>query len=95
MLWMDHFWNPPKANGAVVALDPPLHGARLDDAPACEHGNRMAVIKRNPDCAGQLVLRYWGCHCVQPLAGAELFRCVREMRRALERRRRRQPPEPE
>ena len=95
MLWITRDYKLPKATGAVVPLDPPLHGARLNDAPACEHGNRMAVIKRNhPANPGGLVLSYWSCKCVQPLAGAELFRCVREMRRALERRRHRQLQRP-
>jgi hypothetical protein len=85
MLWTDRMMQRVK-NAAVVRLDHPLHGANINDAPACEHGQVMATIKRHPDHG--LVLRYWRCHCEKPLVGAELYRCIREMRQALLRQKR-------
>jgi hypothetical protein len=86
MLWTDR---PLKRTGGdaggVVRLDPPLHGACVNDAPTCKHGNRMATIKRDAESPSGLVLQYWRCRCVVPLAGAELFRCIREMRQAIAR----------
>jgi hypothetical protein len=50
----------------------------------------MATIKRDPESPSGLILRYWRCHCEAPLVGAELFRCIREMRQAIGRQRVRQ-----
>ena len=38
-----------------------------------------------------LALQYWRCRCVAPLNGAELFRCIREMRQAIARSVRQRP----
>lgn len=93
MLWIDSLRKMPKPKGDVVRLDPPLHGACVNDAPVCEHGQHMATIKRNPESPSGLMLQYWRCRCAVPLIGAELFRCVREMRQALARQRQRQQQE--
>jgi len=66
----------------------------VNDAPVCEHGQRMATIKRDPENPSGLILRYWRCHCVAPLVGAELFRRIREMRQAMTRRQRRELRQP-
>ena len=52
-------------------------------------GQRMATIKRDPESPSGLIVRYWRCHCVAPLNGAELYRCIREMRQAIARRQQR------
>jgi hypothetical protein len=91
MLWTNRTMKRNKG-APVVRLDHPLHGANINDAPACEHGQAMATIKRHPDRG--LVLRYWRCHCEKPLVGTELYRCIREMRRALSRQQKREHQQP-
>jgi hypothetical protein len=66
----------------------------VNDAPICERGQRMATIKRDPENLSGLILRYWRCHCVMALVGAELYRCIREMRQAIARRQQRQQRQP-
>jgi hypothetical protein len=86
MLWKTDLPRKRTNGESVVRLDPPLHGACVNDAPLCEHGNHMATIKRDAGSPSGLALRYWRCHCVAPLVGAELFRAIREMREAMTRR---------
>jgi hypothetical protein len=92
MLWIEHTLKRKDKGADVVRLDPPLHGANVNDAPLCEHGQHMASIKRDPDSPSGLVLRYWRCHCVVPLVGAEYFRYLRQMRQAMARKREPQKP---
>ena len=52
--------------------------------------HRDAIVDRTVREAGLalgegptgLVLRYWRCRCEVPLVGAQLFRCIRQMREA-------------
>ena len=93
MLWIaqDHKM-PERDVGGVVRLDPtPLHGASVNDAPPCEHGNIMGAIKRDPNNPGTLIIQYWRCKCQVPLVGAELLRRTRQMREVIAKRRQHHP----